>query len=47
MTDFDQIRALWTAQPVEPFTLSVDQLRKRAGKFQVFGVPKAWEPLGE
>ena len=34
MTDFDQIRALWTAQPVEPFTLSVDQLRKRAGKFQ-------------
>ena len=34
MTDFDQIRALWTAQPVEPFTLSVDQVRKRTGQFQ-------------
>lgn len=34
MTDLDQIRALWTAQPVEPFKLSVDQVSKRTGQFQ-------------
>lgn len=33
MNDFDQIRALWTTQPVKPFTLSVDELRMRTGKF--------------
>jgi hypothetical protein len=33
MTDFDQIRALWTTQPIKPFTLSVDELRMRTGKF--------------
>lgn len=34
MTDLDQIRALWTAQPVKPFSLSVEELRSRTGKFQ-------------
>jgi 4-hydroxybenzoate polyprenyltransferase len=34
MTEFDKIRSLWSAQPVQSFALSPDQLQARAGRFQ-------------
>ncbi|KCZ55972.1 hypothetical protein HY29_10220 [Hyphomonas beringensis] len=34
MPDRDSLQKLWAAQPVEPFSLSPDELRNRARKFQ-------------
>ena len=34
MPDLDRLQKLWATQPVEPFSLSPEELRQRARKFQ-------------